>query len=108
MARKGTASGFLSRPQIRALKQRIRRQRDADAAIELLADSIRKGHERLALQRFCVAFLLDGPRAQRFTVYCTRVAASLPPAELARIVDHATSKIAEMGIDISEGGRGCV
>ncbi len=95
MAKKDTAPEFLARPQIRALKQRIRWQRDADAAIELLADSVRKGHERLALQRFCVALFLDGPRAQRFTAYCAQVAASLSPAEVARIVDHATSKIVQ-------------
>ncbi len=100
----GAASGYLTRPQIRALKQRVQQLRDADAAIQLLADSVRKGHDTFALHRSCLALILDEACGNRFAPCCARVAASLPPVELERIVDHV-SREAAMGLGITGGGR---
>lgn len=91
-----TTKQFLSRPEIRALKQRVRQQTDADAAIVLLADSVQKEHHRLALHRFCVAFVLDESRTKCFAPYCSQIAEFLSPAEVQRIINHVNKDIHAM------------
>lgn len=96
---------FLSRPEIRSLKQRVRQHADAGAAIALLADSVLKGHDRLAVHRFCVAHVLDEARTSSFAPYCDQIAAALPPSELQRIVNHVNSEILAMGLCATGGDR---
>jgi hypothetical protein len=96
---------FLSRPEIRSLKQRVRLHADAEAAIALLADSVLKGHDRLAVHRFCVAHALDETRTNSFAPYCDQIAAALPPSELQRIVNHVNKEILAMGLGATGGAR---
>ncbi len=81
-------SGLLSRAEVRQLKSAVRRESSATAAERLLLDSVRKGHDKLALHRYLALHRIDSVRCGPYESYCRRVAGHLPNAALQRILAH--------------------
>lgn len=83
------ASSLLSRAEVRQLKSAVRRASDAAAAERLLAHSVRKGHDKLALHRYLALHRLDAVRCAPYEAYCQQVAGRLPDAVFNRVLRHA-------------------
>ena len=62
MNRNEPVRAFLRREEIRRLKKEVAATGSAEAALRLLIDSTRKGHDRLALQRYALLRRLDSSR----------------------------------------------
>jgi hypothetical protein len=78
---------LLTRAAIRRLKKLVA-SGCAEAAEQLLVDSIRKGHERLTLHRYAMLHRLDAQRCAPLEPYCRTVAARMSVVELRRIFEH--------------------
>lgn len=94
------ASVLLSRTQVRQLRKAVHRELSAQAAEELLADSVRRGHDKLALHRYLTLHSLDEPRCAPYEVYCNRVADKLPDETLHRILRHVHGELAQCGLKL--------
>lgn len=79
---------LLTRQEIRRLKKEIATTGSAQAAEQLLVDSTRKGHDKLALHRYALLRRLDPTRCAAFEGYCSAVAASLSPEDIQRAFEH--------------------
>lgn len=99
-------SSGLSRAQVRELKAEIHRHSNASAAERLLADSVRKGHEKLALHRYLVLHRLDAPRCAPYEDYCLGVAARLPGEVVHRIRRHVGWPVEAMDIAPGDAAGG--
>lgn len=58
------------RSEIRQFKKKMRRSACAEAAEWLLSDSVKKGHDRLALLRYFDLLNIDAERCRKFDDYC--------------------------------------
>jgi len=81
----------LTRAQVRQLKKAVRHDCSADAAERLLADSVKKGHERLALHRYLALHVIDASRCEPFEDYCAAVARDVDLDAMQRILRHVGS-----------------
>lgn len=88
MNRNEPVRAFLRREEIRRLKKEVAATGSAEAALRLLIDSTRKGHDRLALQRYALLRRLDSSRYAPFEPYCQAAAAGMSATELRRIFEH--------------------
>lgn len=92
---------LLTRVVIRRLKKLVA-SGCAEAAAQLLVDSIRKGHERLALHRYAMLQRLDAQRCAPLEPYCRAAAARMSEAELQRIFEHVDrSPVLRCGVGAS-------
>lgn len=80
---------MLSRTEVRQLKSAVRRESSAIAAERLLADSVRKRHDKLALHRYFALHKIDAGRCAPYEGYCRQVAGRLPGEALQRVLRHA-------------------
>lgn len=80
---------MLSRADLRRLKRAVRRKSDAAAAEALLADSVKKGHDKLALHRYLALHRIDASRCVPYESYCRQVAAQLPADVVHRVLRHS-------------------
>ena len=80
---------MLSRAEVRQLKSAVRRESNPTAAERLLADSVRKGHDKLALHRYLALHGIDAARCAPYEEYCCLVAGRLPGESLRRVLRHA-------------------
>lgn len=80
---------MLSRAEVRQLKLAVRRDSNATAAERLLADSVQKGHDKLALHRYLALHRIDAVRCIPYEGYCRQVASRLPGETLQRVLRHA-------------------
>lgn len=83
-----SAISSLSRTEVRRLKSAARKESSAPAAERLLADSVRKGHDKLALHRYLTLHSIDAARCVRYEGYCRQVAGRLPSEALQRVLRH--------------------
>ncbi len=89
----------LARADIRRLKKAIRSDSGAEAAELLLADSIRKGHDKLALHRYLTLQMIDASRCRLYENYCLAVARLHDAEALQRIFRHiGGAKVARMAL----------
>jgi hypothetical protein len=79
---------MLSRAEVRQLKLAVRRESNPAAAERLLADSVRKGHDKLALHRYLALHRIDAARCAPYEDYCRQVASCLPDEALRRVLRH--------------------
>lgn len=63
----------LKRVEIRQFKRQMRKSACPDAAEWLLMDSVKKGHDKLALLRYLDLLSIDSERCQKFDDYCRSV-----------------------------------
>ena len=80
----------LSRTEVRLLKAAVRKESSATAAERLLADSVRKGHDKLALHRYLSLHRIDAGRCAPYEDYCRQVAGRLPGEALQRVLRHVS------------------
>lgn len=78
----------LSRVEVRLLKAAVRKESSAAAAERLLADSVHKGHDKLALHRYLTLHRIDARRCVPYEGYCRQVAGRLPGDALQRVLRH--------------------
>lgn len=81
-------ANHLSREQIRGLKKAVHLYFSGFAAEQLLADSVRKDHDRLALYRYIWLYRIDADRCAPYERYCEKVAKGLTGRELDGIYDR--------------------
>lgn len=81
-------SESLTRADIRRLKKAIRGVSGAEAAELLLADSVRKGHDKLALHRYLTLQMIDASRCKLYENYCLAVARLHDNDALQRVFRH--------------------
>jgi len=82
-------ANMLSRVEVRQLKSSVRRESSTESAERLLADSVQKGHDKLALHRYLALHRLDASRCEKYEGYCRQVAGRLSGEALLRILRHA-------------------
>ena len=75
------------------LTQRACEQRDADAALALLDQSIGLRHRRIALIRYLLAQQLGAPLQARHHDYVRKIAARLSADALARVASAARARL---------------
>ena len=75
------------------LTQRACEQRDADAALALLDQSIGLRHRRIALIRYLLAQQLGAPLQPRHHDYVRKIAARLSADALARVASAARARL---------------
>lgn len=84
-----SAISSLSRTEVRQLKSAVRKESGgAPAAKRLLADSVRTGHDKLALHRYLTLHRIDAAGCVPCDVYCRQVAGRLPSEALQRVLRH--------------------
>lgn len=75
------------------LTERAFQQRDADAALALLEQSIALRHRRIALIRYLLAQQLGAPLQARHHRYVEKIAARLSGEALARVAGAARARL---------------
>jgi hypothetical protein len=75
------------------LTERACQQRDADAALALLDQSMLLRHRRIALIRYLLAQQLGAPLQERHHQYVQKIAARLSAEALARIASAARARL---------------
>jgi len=84
----------MKRADVRQLKRAVSRQSDAEAMCALLQRSVRFGHKRLVLLRCIQAEQMGISVAPEILSYCQRVADSMAPEALHKIMRQVSGPAA--------------